>query len=103
MWCRAGVPSYEFCPLRRTAYDSGIGARLRDERSLADRQRVRSRAPRYSRIPARSEERRVGKECVSTCRSRWAPSHNKKNELTAIKLQDYSHKHNKTRSIREHI
>src|SRR3546814_12050875 len=29
----------------------------------------------------RSEERRVGKECVSTCRSRWSPSHskNKKN------------------------
>src|SRR3546814_12309928 len=23
----------------------------------------------------RSEERRVGKECVSTCRSRWWPSH----------------------------
>src|SRR3546814_13660235 len=23
----------------------------------------------------RSEERRVGKECVSTCRSRWTPSH----------------------------
>src|SRR3546814_13498249 len=23
----------------------------------------------------RSEERRVGKECVSTCRSRWAPHH----------------------------
>src|SRR3546814_17104862 len=23
----------------------------------------------------RSEERRVGKECVSTCRSRWAPLH----------------------------
>src|SRR3546814_8459632 len=34
------------------------------------------------RIPAvrtphrrRSEERRVGKECVSTCRSRWSPYH----------------------------
>src|SRR3546814_13924764 len=27
----------------------------------------------------RSEERRVGKECVSTCRSRWSPSHSKKN------------------------
>src|SRR3546814_11031052 len=26
----------------------------------------------------RSEERRVGKECVSTCRSRWSPSHTKK-------------------------
>src|SRR3546814_19152291 len=24
-------------------------------------------------IIARSEERRVGKECVSTCRSRWSP------------------------------
>src|SRR3546814_3334617 len=26
-------------------------------------------------IGSRSEERRVGKECVSTCRSRWSPSH----------------------------
>src|SRR3546814_15353826 len=28
-----------------------------------------------SLVSARSEERRVGKECVSTCRSRWAPYH----------------------------
>src|SRR3546814_15557013 len=28
-----------------------------------------------SRTPPRSEERRVGKECVSTCRSRWSPYH----------------------------
>src|SRR3546814_4018435 len=36
------------------------------------------RALRYDRRPeldARSEERRVGKECVSTCRSRWSPYH----------------------------
>src|SRR3546814_20748733 len=26
-----------------------------------------------SAVPGRSEERRVGKECVSTCRSRWSP------------------------------
>src|SRR3546814_13079443 len=26
-------------------------------------------------IARRSEERRVGKECVSTCRSRWSPYH----------------------------
>src|SRR3546814_12139426 len=26
-------------------------------------------------LAIRSEERRVGKECVSTCRSRWAPCH----------------------------
>src|SRR3546814_20529167 len=30
----------------------------------------------------RSEERRVGNECVSTCRSRWAPYHEKKKTLT---------------------
>src|SRR3546814_14484070 len=28
----------------------------------------------------RSAERRVGKECVSTCRSRWSPYHYKKKE-----------------------
>src|SRR3546814_15508705 len=33
--------------------------------------------PRH-RPQARSEERRVGKEWVSTCRSRWVPSHSKK-------------------------
>ena len=27
------------------------------------------------RAKARSEERRVGKECVSLCRSRWSPYH----------------------------
>src|SRR3546814_2944265 len=31
-------------------------------------------APGDVEIP-RSEERRVGKECVSTCRSRWSPYH----------------------------
>src|SRR3546814_14006457 len=30
--------------------------------------------PRPARL-WRSEERRVGKECVSTCRSRWSPYH----------------------------
>src|SRR3546814_15337982 len=29
----------------------------------------------------RSDERRVGNECVSTCRSRWSPYHYKKNQL----------------------
>src|SRR3546814_18049691 len=29
----------------------------------------------YFGIVIRSEERRVGKECVSTCRSRWSPDH----------------------------
>src|SRR3546814_18462774 len=45
----------------------------------------RIRAPWLVSLPlkgrARSEERRVGKECVSTCRSRWSPYHYKKKQL----------------------
>src|SRR3546814_13493695 len=36
-----------------------------EEKNLAD----------LKRLVARSEERRVGKACVSTCRSRWSPYH----------------------------
>src|SRR3546814_17108281 len=37
---------------------------------------LRRPAPAYDG-ERRSEERRVGKECVSPCRSRWAPDHQK--------------------------
>src|SRR3546814_17978418 len=37
----------------------------------------------------RSAERRVGKECVSTCRSRWSPSHAKKKRQTRNKTTKY--------------
>src|SRR3546814_13415915 len=39
-----------------------------------------------SDIVGRSEERRVGKECVSTCRSRWSPYHSKKHYNLYITL-----------------
>src|SRR6056297_1424240 len=43
----------------------------------------------------RSEERRVGKECVSTCRSRWSPELYKKNggqmAPTTLMGQDCDH------------
>src|SRR3546814_12143880 len=43
----------------------------------------RLRVSRRARL--RSEERRVGKECVSTCRSRWSPYHYiKQNTLIMI-------------------
>ena len=29
----------------------------------------------FGEVPRRSEERRVGKECASMCRSRWSPYH----------------------------
>src|SRR3546814_20366510 len=42
----------------------------------------------------RSEERRVGKECVSTCRSRWSLYHYKKiAQLNSIELEN-EEKHN---------
>src|SRR3546814_7724854 len=31
--------------------------------------------PKQDIADLRSDERRVGKECVSTCRSRWSPNH----------------------------
>src|SRR3546814_17859937 len=37
--------------------------------------RFRDRAAAVGISGERSEERRVGKECVSTCRSRWSPVH----------------------------
>src|SRR3546814_17717609 len=37
-------------------------------------------AGRLLRALFRSDERRVGKECVSTCRSRWSPDNYKKNK-----------------------
>src|SRR3546814_14367731 len=39
--------------------------------------------PSASRVSGhrRSEERRGGKECVSTCRSRWSPDTQKKNNI----------------------
>src|SRR3546814_10922310 len=52
-----------------------------------------------SRKPLRrSEERRVGKECVSTCRSRWSPYHYKKKN--APTPQQY---HVKDHTYRAHI
>src|SRR3546814_15790519 len=52
--------------LRRPAID------LRHRQEQANP--FRPRAIQFA-IVNRSEERRVGKECVSTCRSRWSPYH----------------------------
>src|SRR3546814_20038428 len=57
---------------RKNALRMRLGPRLR--RVEHDRFDEMVRCPRGE---IRSEERRVGKECVSTCRSRWAPYHSK--------------------------
>src|SRR3546814_15368119 len=61
---------------------SGEGARRAQFRDRCEQRRGdRGAARRVAGDPDRtllSEERRVGKECVSTCRSRWSPEHSKK-------------------------
>src|SRR3546814_164496 len=53
--------------------------KVRDETSVNERegsrQAVKNNESAGRRIKERSEERRVGKECVNTCRSRWSPYH----------------------------
>src|SRR3546814_15464198 len=47
----------------------------------------------YGPYGTRSEERRVGKECVSTCRSRWSPTHEKKNTSSCRHQHQIYQKH----------
>src|SRR3546814_18111767 len=52
----------------------GIG-RIEKERHIGEQALDGGITPcRDERDEQRSEERRVGKECVSTCRSRWSPA-----------------------------
>src|SRR3546814_7856388 len=46
-----------------------------------------------------SEERRVGKECVSTCRSRWSPYHLKKNKDIQNIIKKNNTVHNNTTDV----
>src|SRR3546814_15765692 len=79
------------CLTEVSAYVPAVQERNRQVRRLvpwrripADAVRRRQRHPSLGTGPqlavrlvrfGRSEERRVGKECVSTCRSRWSPLH----------------------------
>src|SRR3546814_851133 len=49
-------------------------------------------------LDKRSDERRVGKECVSTCRSRWAPCHQQKKtnnkQYSIMKSIHYNNEYN---------
>src|SRR3546814_18836374 len=50
-----------------------VRAHVLDKLGRADE--ARAIQQRLTEIEPRSEERRVGKECVGTCRSRWSPYH----------------------------
>ena len=51
------------------------GSRLHRRRHAFTQRGGGRRLERGGERERRSEERRVGKECVSTCRSRWSPYH----------------------------
>src|SRR3546814_3423372 len=92
-------PYVFFCVKQNTAYEMRISdwssdvcssdllARLTTEVYLSDMVPAMKPSDAYAKMAhreaervdieelERSEERRVGKECVSTCRSRWWPSH----------------------------
>src|SRR3546814_4493407 len=58
------VAAYErSLTMTQNRYNAGVAAQADVEVSRAQLEN------------GRSEERRVGKECVSTCRSRWSPYH----------------------------
>src|SRR3546814_11885282 len=68
---------------------SDLLGRLHAQRAIAPDQVDHAQPPRLrkagvlqpladQRRAERSEERRLGNECVSTCRSRWLPYHKKK-------------------------
>src|SRR3546814_16649374 len=77
--------------IRKRADDSGVvflavGDRPSGEKSMMLRRRDFGSTWETVNLPVepnttiRSEERRVGKECVSTCRSRWSQHHSKKKQ-----------------------
>src|SRR3546814_13187956 len=62
------------------AHSAGIGRTTYQRLERGDTTTEQSANPSLRNVMAvaqalRSEERRVGKECVSTCRSRWSPYH----------------------------
>src|SRR3546814_6375789 len=67
------LPIYPGIPVILDAKRGDIGSTARHYAAEAF---DRYRADAVTANPyLRSEERRVGKECVSTCRSRWSPYH----------------------------
>src|SRR3546814_13977985 len=59
---------------KEVAGSQGWGSRVETMESV-NRQLLPNSCSAIGSNGQRSEERRVGKECVSTCRSRWSPEH----------------------------
>src|SRR3546814_3209298 len=70
--------SSDVCSSDLTLGGSGLASQVRKTASFIFVSRSLPHSCQPSSVgghSVRSEERRVGKECVSTCRSRWSPDH----------------------------
>src|SRR3546814_12546303 len=73
----AGIALPEPAPARLNAHELGLVKLLAQFPRMVE-SAASAREPHriaFYLADVRSEERRVGKECVSTCRSRWSPAH----------------------------
>src|SRR3546814_9847291 len=70
--CSRGIEKFQSGPSRRSGTDASTTDGLPLPASILPSS---ARRPRRQSPSSRSEERRVGKECVSTCRYRWSPYH----------------------------
>src|SRR3546814_19250025 len=86
------ISAVDASPAKRLFVDFSFERRLKDRdfpqlanavRHMGDR--IVLAVPGSSTTGTRSEERRVGKECVSTCRSRWSPYNSKNKNIVDIK------------------
>src|SRR3546814_17035946 len=77
--CVHNAPYFGATPPTRFSPQRAVGGRSLDLRGQGEGvlgfAREERRRPSMHPVVVRSEERRVGKECVSTCRSRWSPYH----------------------------
>src|SRR3546814_18542987 len=76
---------------KTAAFALPILHRLAQQRRPVGRGGCRALVLAPTRELARSEERRVGKECVSTCRSRGSPYTYKKKHNNQAKYIDHEH------------
>src|SRR3546814_3530590 len=77
--CSSDLPSYFGLFAHRYMHDYGLRQEHLGAIAVSQRENSiktgRGQNMKPMSMDDRSEERRVGKECVSTCRSRWSPFH----------------------------
>src|SRR3546814_4471495 len=74
------LPAFGYLPaLGGDGFSLAPWAMLLEQPGLGESLRLTLVSGFLATLVTRPEERRVGKECVSTCRSRWSPYHSTKN------------------------